>query len=478
MTRSLKRSAGLLLLAGMASLALLTLVRGSVGAQSVGETASITAQGNELWSATLRVSNHRGLMGYSTYSQRTFGDLTSDTFSWQGTTFTVNNVLYDPSGGNSDAWDVVADFSPMLLRIDADGEQHEHSLAEAFFTPSLVTEHGISGFLRGLAGQVAQEVDAKLVDQIRNLLFGASGGPGRDLASLNIQRGRDHGVPSYNDVRGAYGLAPVTTFADISSDPVVQEELRQAYGDVDLIDLWPGGLAEDHVPGAIVGKTFRTIIADQFRRLRDGDRFWYENDSYFLANPDLLKQVRGTTLADIIRRNTEIGDELPDVVFGGLTPVVSILAVEARIDEDMGASFVLTRTGTISRALTLELEIAETGAVLAGDQVELQQATFGVGEQTITLTLFTDDDADAEFDGAVEASIVGAAGFEADAGASIASVTVLDNDSVEVRLEAGLNRIEWPGLDGLTVIDALGGAGGQADVSDRVNGIFAWNELS
>ena len=78
MTRSLKRSAWLLLLAGMASLALMTLVRGSVGAQSGGETASITARGNELWSATLRVSNHRGLMGYSTYAQRTFGDLSSD----------------------------------------------------------------------------------------------------------------------------------------------------------------------------------------------------------------------------------------------------------------------------------------------------------------------------------------------------------------------------------------------------------------
>ena len=369
-------------------------------------------------------------------------------------------------------------LSPMLLRIDADGEQYELSLAEAFFTPSLVTEHGISGFLRGLSGQVAQEVDSKLVDQIRNLLFGAPGGPGRDLASLNIQRGRDHGVPSYNDVRGAYGLPPATIFADISLDPVVQEELRQAYGDVDLIDLWPGGLAEDHVPGANVGETFRTIIADQFRRLRDGDRFWFENDPYFQANPDLLEQVRGTSLADIIRRNTEIGDELPDVVFGGLTPAVSISAVEARIDEGVGASFVLTRTGTISRVLTLELEIAETGAVLAGERAELRQATFGVGEHTITLSLFTDDDADAEVDGAVEASIVEATGFEADAGANIASVSVLDNDSVEIRLEAGLNRIEWLGLDGLAVTDALSGADGQADISDRVNGIFGWDELS
>ena len=80
----------LLLLAGLASLALLSLGRGSVAAEGPGDTASITAQGNELWSATLRVSNHRGLMGYSTYWQRTFGHLSSDQFTWQGTTYTVN----------------------------------------------------------------------------------------------------------------------------------------------------------------------------------------------------------------------------------------------------------------------------------------------------------------------------------------------------------------------------------------------------
>ena len=368
-------------------------------------------------------------------------------------------------------------LSPRLLRLGADGERHEHSLADVFFTPALVTEHGISVFLRGLAGQVAQQVDAKVVNQIRNLLFGAPGGPGRDLASLNIQRGRDHGVPSYNHVRAAYGLPPVTTFADITSDPDVQEELRRAYGEVDLIDLWPGGLAEDHVPGANVGVTFRTIIADQFRRLRDGDRFWYENDPYFLANPELLEQVRGTTLADIIRRNTEIGDELPDIVFGGLPAVVTISAVAGRVDEGAGVVFELVRTGPTSRRLTLELRLAETGTVLVGERSDSHQATFGVGENTIRLTLSTDDDADAEFDGAVKATIVDATGFEADANANAASVAVLDNDSLEIRLNAGFNMIEWAGRDGAAAQEALRGVGGQGDITDRVRGVFEWDEL-
>ncbi len=65
-----------------------------------------------------------------------------------------------------------------------------------------------------------------------------------------------------------------------------------AYGEVEKIDLWSGGLAEDHAPGAMVGETLQAIISDQFRRLRDGDRFWFENDPYFLANTEVLDQVR------------------------------------------------------------------------------------------------------------------------------------------------------------------------------------------
>ena len=156
------------------------------------------------------------------------------------------------------------------------------------------------------------------------MLFGAPGAAGRDLFALNIQRGRDHGLPDYNTARIACGLAPVEDFAGISSDPQVQEALEEAYGEVRSVDLLAGGLAEDHLPGAMLGETFHAILVDQFQRLRHGDRFWFENDAYFLDNPALLAEVRATTLADIIRRNTDIGDELPDRVFGGPPPPATI----------------------------------------------------------------------------------------------------------------------------------------------------------
>ncbi|WP_419921799.1 peroxidase family protein [Candidatus Poriferisodalis sp.] len=206
-------------------------------------------------------------------------------------------------------------LSPKLNLLDADGTSEKISLASSFFSPSFYNGHGISEVLRGFAAQGAQEVDALVINEVRNFLQREPHGIAFDLVALNLQRGRDHGIGDYNTVRSAYGLTPVESFADISSDPDVQQALEDAYGDVDDLDLWPAALAEDHVSGAAVGETLRAVISDQFRRLRDGDRFWFENDAYFTANPDLLAEVRSTTLADIIRRNTPIGDELDDNVF-------------------------------------------------------------------------------------------------------------------------------------------------------------------
>ena len=72
-----------------------------------------------------------------------------------------------------------------------------------------------------------------------------------------------------------------------------------------------GVIAERHVDGAMVGETLRRVIAEQFQRLRDGDRFWYQHS----LNPELVKVVEAQTLAVIIRRNTAIGEEIPDDVF-------------------------------------------------------------------------------------------------------------------------------------------------------------------
>ncbi len=177
------------------------------------------------------------------------------------------------------------------------------SLLDGSFNSQPVIQSGIDPVLRTLAAQAVPPVAAFEVDGARNLLFGPPGAGGLDLVSVDIQRGRDLGLPSYNQARKDFGLAPVTGFAQITANSAVQVELQAAYGSVDKIDALVGMVAEDHVSGAMVGPLLFNVIKDQFQRLRDGDRFWYEHGQF---TPSELVQIRGTTLADIIERNTGV----------------------------------------------------------------------------------------------------------------------------------------------------------------------------
>ncbi|QDU61294.1 peroxidase [Planctomycetes bacterium Pan216] len=204
-------------------------------------------------------------------------------------------------------------LSPELQRLNNDGTEAEEgsiALQNAFFTPSEVIDNGIDSLLLGLASQQAQEIDNQVIDDVRNFLFGPPGAGGFDLASLNIQRGRDHGLADYNQMREDYGLERVTSFADISSDPNVQANLASVYDSVDDIDAWVGMLAEDHLPGSSMGELASTVISDQFERIRDGDRFYYEN----VFSGEALAEIESTKLSDIIKRNTSITN-IQDNVF-------------------------------------------------------------------------------------------------------------------------------------------------------------------
>lgn len=184
------------------------------------------------------------------------------------------------------------------------------SLKDAFFqtTSDFAANGGASGFLRKLASDVSNELDVFIVDDLRNFLNvpGAS----MDLAAINIQRGRDLGLGSLNQTRVALGLKAYTSFAEITSDASIAASLQAAYGSVDKLDLWIGGLAENHGQGAMVGETFQIIIANQFEALRDGDRLWYENQGF---DRRTLDQINDTKLSDLILLNTDVKHIQDDV---------------------------------------------------------------------------------------------------------------------------------------------------------------------
>jgi peroxidase len=190
------------------------------------------------------------------------------------------------------------------------------SLAEAFFnTPEIDEANGIDPLIRSIGTDFSQATDVYTVEAPRNLLFaGLVGGEvdQMDLIAIDIRRESDVGLGTLNQTRRAMGLAPYTSFAQLSSDPILQSSFQTVYGDIGNVDLFTGGLAEKHAPGAAVGPTFQAIIADQFEALRSGDRFFWLNQGF---NQPLASAISNTTLGAIIMRNTDTTATLQQNVF-------------------------------------------------------------------------------------------------------------------------------------------------------------------
>lgn len=205
-------------------------------------------------------------------------------------------------------------LSSTILRLDENGAPSPFgylALRDAFFRPAaIVDEGGLAPLFRGLSGNTMNQIDAQVVNDVRNFLFGPPGAGGFDLVSLNIQRGRDHGLPDYNTARVAFGLDAVTDWSDITSDVRLQGILEELYGTVDNIDPFVGGLVEDRFSGSMLGEFFWTVLVDQFTRTRDGDRFWYENR----FSPEVVAEIEKVKLSDIIEWNTDV-THIQDYVF-------------------------------------------------------------------------------------------------------------------------------------------------------------------
>lgn len=202
-------------------------------------------------------------------------------------------------------------ISPEVMRLNANMQpipEGNLPIVDAFFNPEAISEEGgIEPILRGLAKQLHQEIDMHIVDELRNNLFSTS-----DLSSLNMQRGRDHGLPSYNALRGYWGLQPFASFEELNPDPKAVSALAAVYGNIDNIDAWVGIITEYDNGGSLSGGLRNTIISDQFERVRDGDRFWYTIDPCLNASEKAF--LESVTLKKIIELNTNITN-LQDYVF-------------------------------------------------------------------------------------------------------------------------------------------------------------------
>jgi len=251
----------------------------------------------------------------------------------------------------------------------------------AFFNPDLVQQIQLGPMLLGVTGESDYKNDEMIDNSLRSILFQIPtstnptclDGPTMpqcfrgvaDLGAIDIQRGRDHGMPTYNQMRNAYGLSSKASFMaitgestesfpadplltpgneindpncldivamfDINGNPTtaaadnatrvvkrctVAARLKAIYGSVSNLDAFVGMMAEKHVTGSELGELQLATWKDQFGAARDGDRFFYQNDPL----QSFIRQNYGIdsrrTLAQIIALNSDVpASALPANVF-------------------------------------------------------------------------------------------------------------------------------------------------------------------
>jgi peroxidase len=185
-------------------------------------------------------------------------------------------------------------------------------------------------------------------DQVQNHLFETNAFNVQtkrfSLSAINVQRGRDHGLPPYNKFRRLSGLAEVKLFKELVEIPAeVRRKLRRIYGNgnVNDVDAFTGGISEMPMEDALLGPTFASklkifirelfmfyllifqihlfhfnlaIVARQFRDLKFGDRYYYENgdNPIIRFKVEQLNEIKKTSMARIVCDNIEIDSIQPN----------------------------------------------------------------------------------------------------------------------------------------------------------------------
>ena len=257
-----------------------------------------------------------------------------------------------------------------MPRLGPDGEPlaNELGLVEAFLNPLAFDDNGTmshdeaaAAIVRGMVVEHGNAIDEFIVSSLRNNLLGLP----LDLATLNIARGRDTGMPTLNEARQQLYAASGSTFLEpydnwvefaqniknpasvinfiaaygthpsIPEDGTLQQKRDAATalvmgvatgsavvpldrhqfltgtGDwagvetgLNNIDLWIGGLAEKILPfGGMLGSTFNAVFELQMENLQDGDRLYYLTRT---QGQNLLTSLEQNSFAKLIMANTDL----------------------------------------------------------------------------------------------------------------------------------------------------------------------------
>jgi hypothetical protein len=277
--------------------------------------------------------------------------------------------------------------------------------------PQLLKQVQVGPLLQTVGVKAQYKNDEMIDHDLRNVLCSPDGVEPKcvsDLGAIDLARGRDHGLPTYNDMRRAYGLPKRTSFTQITgeasdafpSDPQLTPgneindpdsidftsitnlfgsqsglvtigdnttdvnyvrrtplaaRLKAIYGSVDKVDAFVGMLSEPHSARSQFGELQQAIWTKEFQRLRDGDRFFYGNQ---LADLNAIRKAYGIdyrrNLGDLIATDT-------DIPRSGLSG--NVFFVKGRVPPT-GCQVKFTvdsQTGTGSGDFTASVKVTNTG---------------------------------------------------------------------------------------------------------------------
>jgi Ca2+-binding RTX toxin-like protein len=265
---------------------------------------------------------------------------------------------FDPSFNASHIGLIEGFLNPLQFDQNGTGAHVDHDI-------------GAGAIIRGMTRQVGNGIDEFVTTALRNNLLGLP----LDLATINLARGRDTGVPPLNEVRAQYYeasnqnilLKPYESWVDfaghlkneasiinfiasygthelITSQTTLEGKRDAALtiitgvsvgglavpadaldflnatgayaggvlGGLNNVDLWIGGLAEETMPfGGMLGSTFAYTFEIQLEALQSGDRFYYLQR---LDGLHLFGEMENNSFAAMMMRNTN-ATHLPADVF-------------------------------------------------------------------------------------------------------------------------------------------------------------------
>ncbi|NXM10532.1 DUOX2 oxidase, partial [Ploceus nigricollis] len=164
-------------------------------------------------------------------------------------------------------------------------------------SPGLQQAEDVDSLLLGMSSQIAEQEDNIVVEDLQDYWYGPLKYSRTDYVASWIQRGRDFGLPTYNQARQRFGLKPLQNWSNLAPhlEPQVLQKVAALYGNnMAGLELLPGGMLEAE------GSLFSTIILEQFLRLRDGDRFWFENTKNGLFTEEEIREIRNTTFHSVL----------------------------------------------------------------------------------------------------------------------------------------------------------------------------------